>query len=93
MEKKMRLKPALLGLSFVYFYSIAASQEVENLNVELDRILHHDLKVFLDPESRQISVEDVITLPENLVKNVILECWSIFWSDFVFVGPGEVGIV
>ena len=67
----MRVKPALLGLSFVYFYSIAASQEVENLNVESDRILHHDLKVFLDPESRQISVEDVITLPENLAKNTV----------------------
>ena len=71
MGKKMRVKPALLGLSFVYFYSIAASQEVENLNVESDRILHHDLKVFLDPESRQISVEDVITLPENLAQNVV----------------------
>ena len=64
----MRVKSALLGLSFVYFYSIAASQEAENLNVESDRILHHDLKVFLDPKSRQISVEDVITLPENFVK-------------------------
>ena len=67
----MRVKPALLGLSFVYFYSIAASQEVESLNVESDRILHHDLKVSLDPESRQISVEDVITLPENLAKNIV----------------------
>ena len=67
----MRIKQALLGLSFVCFFSIAGSQEVENLNVESDLILHHDLKVFLDPESRQISVEDVITLPENLAKNVV----------------------
>ena len=67
----MSVKQALLGLSFVCFYSIAASQEVENLNVESDLILHHDLKVFLDPESRQINVEDVITLPENLAKNAV----------------------
>ena len=71
MENKMTVKRALFGLSFVCFYPIAASQEVENLNVESDLILHHDLKVFLDPESRQISVEDVITLPENLAKNIV----------------------
>ena len=85
----MRVKPALLGLSFVYFYSIAASQEVENLNVESDRILHHDLKVFLDPKSRQISVEDVITLPDNLAKNTVASYENDLSEFAKFIGNND----
>ncbi len=46
----MSVKRALLGLSFVYFYSIAAGQEIGNRNFESDLTVHHDLQVFLDPE-------------------------------------------
>ena len=55
----------------MYFsIQLRLGQEVENLNVESDRFTSR-FKVFLDPESRQISVEDVITLPENLAKNTV----------------------
>ena len=71
MVRKMNINRAILGLSFVFLYSIAEGQEARNPSLESDPIFHHDLKVFLDPKSRQISVEDVITLPENLAKNVV----------------------
>ena len=61
----MNLQRSLLYLFFVGLYSIAGAQESENLSSDLGSVFHHNLKIFLDPKSRQISVEDTITIPES----------------------------
>ena len=65
MRSKLNLPRSLLYLFLVGFYSIAGGQESENLSPELDTVFHHNLRVFLDPNVRQINVENVITIPEN----------------------------
>ena len=65
MRSKLNWPRSLLYLFSVGFYSIAGGQESENLSPELDTVFHHNLRVFLDPNVRQINVENVITIPEN----------------------------
>ena len=61
----MNLQRSLLYILFVGLFSIAGAQESENLTSEPDSVFHHNLKIFLDPKSRLISVEDTITIPES----------------------------
>ena len=70
MRGKMNLQRLFIYVFFGGFYSIAGAQESENLNPEPDPVFHHNLKVFLDPKSRQISVEDTITIPDSYRTNV-----------------------
>jgi len=66
----MNLQRSLLYVFFVGLYSIAGAQESKNLRSEPDSVFHHNLKVFLDPKSRQINVEDIITIPDSYRTNV-----------------------
>ena len=61
----MKLRRSFICALFVGLYSTAEGQESENLSPESDPVFHHSLKVFLDPNARQINVENVITIPEN----------------------------
>ena len=61
----MNLPRSLTCVFFVGLYSIAEGQESESLSPESGPVFHHSLKVFLDPNARQINVENVITIPEN----------------------------
>ena len=66
----MNLQRLFIYVFFGGLYSLAGAQGSENLNPEPDPVFHHNLKVFLDPKSRQINVEDTITIPDSYRTNV-----------------------